>query len=235
MPIFLPLAVAGSLIVSVASVGSRPRPKLIKALAHDVSKKANGVVVPFVAQTSVQDTTGRALQQTKLGAFFDYSRGRQWDEIASTEEVSENPATLTMAGKEEQDVDRYLLLSTTALGLAITGVAFPPLGLLSGAVSLYSCFPIFQDAYTALIKEHRLRWTVLDSIALFGMLAARYFTAFAVGGVIYFVGVKMMLKTEDRSRQSLMNIFGQQPRTVWVLVHCNQSFDRLEFGYYQAN
>ncbi len=122
-------------------------------------------------------------------------------------------------GNDEQEATHHLKVSAAALGLALVSSAVPPLLLASGALNLYSCIPIFRDAYLAAVREHRLRWTVLESAALIGMLAAGYFTAFALGGVIYFAGVKLMLRTEDRSRRSFQNIFGQQPRTAWVLVN----------------
>ena len=36
---------------------------------------------------------------------------------------------------------------------------------------------------------------------------------------IFHASAKMMLKTEDRSRRLLADMFGEQPSTVWVIVN----------------
>ena len=131
----------------------------------------------------------------------------------------EGKTALTLNSKEEANVDHYLLICGVAAGLAIAGSAVPVLGLASVVVTLYSCIPIFQDGYTALVQKRHLRWTALDSIGIVGILAAGYFFVAAFAGMIYFAGMKMMLKSEDRSRRSLTNIFGQQPRTAWLFLN----------------
>jgi len=44
---------------------------------------------------------------------------------------------------------------------------------------------------------------------------------------------KLLARTEDQSRQSLINVFGQQPRTVWVLADGSEvevPFAQLQAG-----
>ncbi len=178
----------------------------------------SGVVAGMAAvDRASRTTTWRSIRRHgKLAFLFGDNRKTQLQEFDG------GPvATATQppkAADEEREATYHLKMSSGALGLAVASPLLPPLALASGALSLYSCIPIFRDAYTALRRKHHLRWTVLESAALLGMLAAGYYTAFALGGVIYYAGVKMMLRTEDRSRRSLKNIFGQQPRTVWVLL-----------------
>jgi Cu2+-exporting ATPase len=162
-------------------------------------------------------TDWRPLKQDEtLALLFGDRRRRQLQEIAGDAPAGTTPPKI---GDDEQEASHHLKASSAALGLALASSVLPPLAFASGALSLYSCIPLFRDAYTAMTRDRRLRWTVLESVALLGMLAAGYVTAFALGSVIYFAGVRIMLRTEDRSRRSLKNVFGQQPRTVWVLLN----------------
>lgn len=233
MPLFLPFALAGGLTTGVIALNKRRQKPLIKTLI-DRPEPPGSVATAVSSLSAKAHTTWDSFRAEKLAFLSVDNRNRQLQEIRGEEgALSENRAPLTLTGKEEARVDHYLLVSGAALGLAVVGAVLPVLGLVSGVVTFYSCIPIFQDGYAALVKEGRLRWTALDSIAILGILAARYFFAAALAGMIYFAGVKMMLKTEDRSRRSLANIFGQQPRTVWLFldgVEVEAPFDQIRLG-----
>ncbi len=121
--------------------------------------------------------------------------------------------------EEEQIVNHYLVVSVAATGLAaLGGLFYAPLSVASLPLSIYTCVPIYQIAYQALVKEGRLRAEFVDAIALTGIFFTRYYFALALGSVLYFTGSKFMLRTEDNSRKNLTNLFGEQPRMVWRVV-----------------
>lgn len=226
---------AGGLTTGVVALNKRrqkPLSEILVKAASSADRIPPGLSISSLAAKT--QTRWDSFKEGKLAIFFADTRSRQWQEMRNEEgALVESRAPLTLAGKEEARVDRYLLTSGAAMGLALAGIAVPVLSLVSGIVTFYSCIPLFQDGYTALIKEHRLRWTTLDSIAILSVLAARYVFAAAFASTIYFAGVKMMLKTEDRSRRSLANIFGQQPRTAWLLVdgmEVEVPFDQVKVG-----
>lgn len=120
---------------------------------------------------------------------------------------------------EEKAVNRNLALSIGALGTAALGtLLFPPLLLVSAGAVLYLSLPIYQHAYTSLVHKHRLRPTMLASFYITGVLLNGFFGAAGVAEVIYYLSEKLVMITYDRSRQKLVNVFGQQPRTVWALA-----------------
>jgi heavy metal translocating P-type ATPase len=129
------------------------------------------------------------------------------------------PELKSEAAAEERGINRNLVAAATALGLATGGaLLYPPLSLISVPISLYTCVDIFQDAYSALFKERRIRVAILDSMAVIGALAFRAFLAIALACSLYFLGRKLLLKTKDTAHKRLIEIFGERPRFVWRLV-----------------
>ncbi len=134
----------------------------------------------------------------------------------------------------DQETNHYLTVSATGMGLATAGaLLFHPLSVLGLSCTLYSSLPIFQDTYRSLFKERRLRASALDSVAVLGALAAHYYTVMAFSTGLYFVGRKLLSKTEDHSRKKLVGIFEQQPRSVWLLrdgVEIQVPFETVQSG-----
>ncbi|MGH9894237.1 MAG: hypothetical protein ACREA0_20080, partial [bacterium] len=120
--------------------------------------------------------------------------------------------------KKAQEINGYLAAASMAVGLSTAGAVFySPLSLLSVPLVLYTCRPIFRDAYKALFTEYRLRAAVLDFVYVVGMLAMRFYVASALSSWFYLLGQKLLLNTQDHSRKRLINVFSDQPRLVWVL------------------
>jgi Cu2+-exporting ATPase len=59
---------------------------------------------------------------------------------------------------------------------------------------------------------------VVDVICLTGMVLIGHIFTAVLFNTLLLLSRKLVVMTEDRSRQSLVNVFGQQPRSVWVLV-----------------
>lgn len=117
----------------------------------------------------------------------------------------------------ERNVDRRLVLAGLALVLATLGAfIYPPLSLVSVLFIPYLSWPIWGEAYDSLFKEHRLRVSVLDvTFIILGLYTANYL-ALALGGFLFYASRKLLIQTEDRSRGSLITVFGNLPRTVWL-------------------
>jgi Cu2+-exporting ATPase len=120
--------------------------------------------------------------------------------------------------QEAKEINNYLSISSIGLGLAAAGTLFsPPLGILSVPVSIYVGFPIFQAAYQSLFKERKLKVVVLDSIALMSGLVTGYYFVTAFAAFIYYSAAKLLSKTRNNTRKTLINVFAEQPRFVWLL------------------
>jgi heavy metal translocating P-type ATPase len=116
-------------------------------------------------------------------------------------------------------VDLDLPVCTASVALAAASqFLVPALGPLSAAVFLYSVIPSFKNAYNVLVNEKRLGVDVLDAIVVLTCLATNRVLAGTVLGFTLGVARKLVQRTEDNSKKMLLNVFGKQPRFVWLEV-----------------
>jgi heavy metal translocating P-type ATPase len=121
--------------------------------------------------------------------------------------------------ENEKAYDYHLKVSTANLAISairqfMYPVAIAPLHL---ALLSYTSFMLFKRAEKSLIKEKKIGNDVFASIfGLMGLAMSEYF-ALALGSWFYFVGCKVVAKTQNNSQQLLMNVFEQLPSMVWVL------------------
>ena len=113
-----------------------------------------------------------------------------------------------------------LNISLVSLGLIVSAyLLYPPLIIISFFPLLYITMRRFKTAYNALFIEKRLRIDVVDAIWVVGGIANGYYFWIALGNGIYYFSEKILAETEDSSRKNLINVFGEQPRSVWVFVN----------------
>ncbi len=118
-------------------------------------------------------------------------------------------------GQTPTDLD--FPLATASLGLAAASQFLAPIFLpISAGVFLYSVVPSFKSAHNVLFKEKRLGVDVLDSIVVITCLGTGQIFAGAVLAWCLSFGRKLLKKTEDDSKKMLLNVFGKQPRFVWL-------------------
>ncbi|MFD1331466.1 heavy metal translocating P-type ATPase [Methylopila musalis] len=131
-------------------------------------------------------------------------------------------------------VDLDLPIATASVALAAASRFFVPgLAPVSAAVFLFSVLPSFKSAYDVLFKEKRLGVDVLDAIVVSACLATNQVLAGTVLGFTLAVSRKLVQKTEDDSKKMLLNVFGKQPRFVWLDVdgaEVETPLERLKVG-----
>jgi len=111
-----------------------------------------------------------------------------------------------------------LRLATANLGIVAASLFYPPVIVLTLPGLIYSAIPLYQLAYQAL-KERRVSSYMLDTILITGVLAGGYWAAGVVGSWMFIGGRLLLFKSEDNSKKSLMNLMGEQQRSVWVLIN----------------
>ncbi|MGB0383942.1 MAG: hypothetical protein ACPGWR_03880 [Ardenticatenaceae bacterium] len=130
--------------------------------------------------------------------------------------------------------DQHFAVSVASLGLAVTGtMLFPPLRLLSWAGYFYASADFYKGAVHSIVYERKLKMVVVDAVMFTGILATGTLVAGTLMCSLIWFAEKLLLKTEDRSRKSLVNVFGNQPRSVWVLkdgVEVELGFEQLQAG-----
>lgn len=122
-----------------------------------------------------------------------------------------------IAGIDEPWVNKDLTISTISLGFAIAGALFfPPLGLIAASGLVYLTIPIWKETYHFVIKERRLSIVLLDAIVLPGLILGGFTVAAAISYWLYYFALKLTQKIKNRSEKNVVNMFGEQPRTVWI-------------------
>jgi len=94
---------------------------------------------------------------------------------------------------------------------------FPSLSLFNAALYAYIAFPVLREAEKSLVQERRINGYVLDAMLITLALSQGQYFAAAMAVWFFYLGRKILAKTEDHSKKMLTNIFVQQPNSVWVL------------------
>jgi Cu2+-exporting ATPase len=155
---------------------------------------------------SVQEFTGsvlvhynaRQIQKHQIIALLDSA-------LEKTEDFSLAPI----------DYDLPVALTTVTVA-ALSRFVLPVLTPLSAILFLYSVIPSFKGAYDLLVKEKRLGVDVLDAIVVAACLATGQILAGSVLSLTLSVSRKLVEQTERKSKRMLLNVFGKQPRFVWL-------------------
>jgi heavy metal translocating P-type ATPase len=126
-------------------------------------------------------------------------------------------------------IDLDLPICTASVALAVTSqFLVPGLAPLSAALFLYSVIPSFKNAYDVVVKQKRLGVDVLDAIVVLTCFATNRVLAGTVLGFTLGVARKLVQRTEDNSKKMLLNVFGKQPRFVWLEVDGSEIETPLE-------
>ena len=131
-------------------------------------------------------------------------------------------------------VTRDLLYSTALVGLTTVGALVNPIfSLLSIPGLIYLQIPYLKAGYHELAKERRIGLGVLDSTITIVFIFGRLYFFTATFLLLMNASQKLILKTQDKSRQQLVNILGELPKQVWVCidgVELQIPFEKLKTG-----
>lgn len=134
----------------------------------------------------------------------------------------------------DKENHRYLSISTLGLGLTSAGALFfPLLTSLSVPVLIYVSLPIFEEAYMGVFKQRKLNAAVIDSVAVVGGIVTHYYFVSALSNVIYYSAKGLLNKTRDNTKKNLIDVFSEQPQSVWLLekgIEVEVPLNSLKFG-----
>ena len=112
-------------------------------------------------------------------------------------------------------IDRQLWWSGAALGMTSAGkFFFPPLGILTTPLIVYLEWPIYQAAWRDLKEKRGVKIDGLMALFTTGAWLTRNYVTSAFSIFTLTLSDKITSKTRERSRQQLIEVFDQQPRTV---------------------
>lgn len=178
---------------------------------NSLKEFGQGVKTRLVASSNAMDQKWQFFITSQIDPLLGKTRNEQIKVLSTSERALE-------ISEQEKALNRNLGISFAALAVGTVGTAlYPPLMLLSASAVLWLAIPIWKSGYQSLTEKRMFRLEVNASLYMIGVLGFGYFVVGALGELIYYLSEKLILITYDRSSKNLTNIFGQQPRSVWVL------------------
>ncbi len=166
----------------------------------------------------------RPFKMLSVSDILSDTRQEQLKEISATGEIEVSDV--------EKKNNQHFTIALSSLALTSAGALFyAPLSWLSLPGLVYLTTRIVDRSYRYIFEEGRAGLAIIDIIALGGTLATGHLFAAALQNSVYFFRSRLLLKTEDHTNQNLLNVFGEQPRFVWILldgVEVEVPFDSLK-------
>ncbi len=161
----------------------------------------------------VQTDKPRKKKKPRILPFTGSARNQQIKEF-SADNINKKNA-------QQRLTDRNLAVSSVSLGLAITGKLFYfPLALLSLPGILYITQFAIRQAFHGLYKEKKLTVDFLSATMKILLLINGYLVFASFSVFMFSLNRKLLDKISDNSKKNIIDVFKQQPSTVWV-VHDN--------------
>jgi heavy metal translocating P-type ATPase len=120
----------------------------------------------------------------------------------------------------DKQLEHRLKTSYVSLGVSTTRQFFyssPLVMFLNLGLYMYNSVPYMKEAETTLLKEKKLSGHMIDMILIVASIATNQYFAASIIEMTYYLSGKIKAKTQDKSKDMLINVFDQQPRNVWVL------------------
>lgn len=111
-----------------------------------------------------------------------------------------------------------IAVASISLGLALGGLLYPPLALLSIPGLIYTSIPIHKRTYNLLKSKKKVGVDSLVSITFIGCIAFGYFILGNFGILVFTLSQKLLDKVTEDSKERLIDIFKLTPSEVWVLI-----------------
>lgn len=143
-------------------------------------------------------------------------------------------SNLNKKSAHQRLTDRNMAISVASLGVAIVGRLFYfPLALLSLPGILYITHFAIMQAFKGLFKEKKLTVDFLSATMKVLLLANGYLVFASFSVFMFSLNRKLLSKITDDSKKNIIDVFKQQPSSVWV-IHDNIEreipFEQLKAG-----
>ena len=136
--------------------------------------------------------------------------------------------------EQKKETNRGIGLSLLLTGVAVGAkVAALPAALVCLPLGLYIMRHPFRAAYNDITAKRKIGDPALASILMIGTFGSGFFVVGGVASIFYYASTKLILLTQDSSRRKLVNIMGQMPDSVWMLIdgqECEAPLSQVQEG-----
>jgi Cu2+-exporting ATPase len=132
-------------------------------------------------------------------------------------EATDSPREISLAEKE---LNQKAVLFAGSLGTASLAYTLsPPLGLIGLPVTFYILKDVFVGSYQSLTQKKAMNVDTMVAFLSSTLIISGHFMMCNYYLILYLVNRKLMLKLKNSSSKSIIDVFKQQPATVYVLVN----------------
>lgn len=154
----------------------------------------------------------KRLKKAHVIPFTGNTRNQQLKEF-SAENINKKNA-------QQRLTDRNMAISTGSLAIAIIGkLIYFPLALLSLPGILYITQFAIRQAFIGLYKEKKLTVDFLSATMKILLLINGYLVFASFSVFMFSLNRKLLDKISDNSKKNIIDVFKQQPATVWVVYN----------------
>lgn len=118
----------------------------------------------------------------------------------------------------EVALNRKIGLSALVLVVVTAGGAiYPPSLLVTVPLAFTTMLPTYAAAIDSVRQQRTVTYQVVSAINVTGIWLGGFYIPAMAASLLFFMGEKLLLITEDRTKKELISVFSQQPQTVWLL------------------
>ena len=177
-------------------------------------------------KTTLEEARIKKPKKARAIPFTGNTRNQQLKEFSADSINKKSP--------QQRLTDRNMTVSTFSLGLAIIGRLFYfPIALLSLPGILYITHFAISQAFIGLFKEKKFTVDFLSAMMKVLLLINGYLVFASFSVFMFSLNRKLLNKVSDNSKKNIIDIFKQQPSTVWVVyddIEREISFEALKTG-----
>jgi len=141
-------------------------------------------------------------------------------QLSVLEKSVDNANKKLVPDKTDKQIEHQLKTSYVSLGVSTIRQFFyssPLVVFLNLGLYMYNSVPYMKESEKTLLKEQKLSGQMIDTILIIVAIATNQYFAASIIEMTYYLSGKIKAKTQDKSKDMLINVFEQQPRHVWVL------------------
>ena len=224
------VVVGGAVIASVKVYSDKKRERDFPwtVAAERMARKSarqRGVIKRVTSSIKRVQAKSVAFSQEIITPFVSDTRQQQLEEVTIRNVAHEM--------QKEKAAKRNMAISGFSLLMVSGGALFYPPLYVPGVIGTVVAYRSFLKGAIAALKERRINADVVTSIVFISAMAMQYFFLMALALTYGDIARWMIMKTSKHSRSSLVNLFGEAPRSVWVVVDGTEveiPFDQLQIG-----
>lgn len=203
----------GVLRQTLTNVNTALNSELTNLVAHSPMAREGQLLIKAIGtKVAVLDNHYQQWVHEHIDPLFGQQRQAQQRTLTAGRELSLAP--------EQKQANYSLLLGISGLGLAaLAHLLALPITLFSALIGLYIMTPMIKFAYRMAVHERKFSTVHLMLLYFAGMWLGGYLVIGAAGLILMAFARKVQMLSESSTRDELISIFGQQPRTVWLLVN----------------